>query len=470
VFGVVVGQTGPVLLTITTTHRPATDLGYLLFKHPAKAQSFTLSTGTAHVFYPRADEAECTAALLVEIDPIALVRGPGVALTQYVNDRPYAAGSMLAVAMRTVFRSAMTGRCDSRPELAEQAIPLRIHVPSLCARGGEEIVRRLFEPLGWRVETTTVPLDPEFEDWGDSRYVDLKLEGTLRLADALKQLYVLLPALDGDKHYWVGQDEADKLLTAGEGWLGDHPDRELITQRYLEHRKEYVTYTLERLAEFVDVPAEAEAQVTDVPGPLAVQRQESVLAALRAAGAHRVLDLGCGPGALLRLLMADPSFTEIVGLDVSTRALQIAERRLKLDRLPPHARERVQLRQSALTYADPSLAGYDAAVLMEVIEHVDEERLPALENAVFAVAKPRTVVVTTPNSEYNVRFETLDAGTFRHTDHRFEWTRAQFGAWASAVAERYGYAVRQLPVGPEDAQVGPPTQLAVFTTRKEVSV
>lgn len=472
VFAAVVRQTGSVLLTITTTHRPATDLGYLLFKHPAKAQSFALSTGTAHVFYPRADEDECTAALLVEIDPIALVRGPGVALTQYVNDRPYAAGSMLAVAMRSVFRSAMTGRCDSHPELAEQAIPLRIHVPSLCARGGEDVVRRLFEPLGWSVETTAVPLDPEFEDWGDSRYVDLKLEGTLRLADALKQLYVLLPALDGDKHYWVGQDEADKLLTAGEGWLGDHPDRELITQRYLEHRKEYVTYTLARLTELDDVPAEEEALVTAVPErpeSLAVQRQGSVLSALRAAGAHRVLDLGCGPGALLRLLMADPSFTEIVGLDVSTRALEIAERRLKLDRLPPQTRERIQLRQSALTYADPSLAGYDAAVLMEVIEHVDEERLPALENAVFAVAKPKTVVVTTPNSEYNVRFETLDAGTFRHTDHRFEWTRAQFGAWASAVAERYGYTVRQLPVGPEDDEVGPPTQLAVFTTREEVS-
>jgi 3' terminal RNA ribose 2'-O-methyltransferase Hen1 len=194
-----------------------------------------------------------------------------------------------------------------------------------------------------------------------------------------------------------------------------------------------------------------------------------VLAALRAAGAQRVLDLGCGSGALLRLLMADPAFTEILGVDVSTRALGIAARRLKLDSLPPHVSKRIHVRQSALTYADPSLAGYDAAVLMEVIEHVDEERLPALENAVFTVARPRTVVVTTPNSEYNVRFETLAADTFRHTDHRFEWTRAQFGDWTSGVAERNGYTVRHLPVGPEDAEVGPPTQLAVFTTREEVS-
>ncbi|MCU1687034.1 MAG: 3 terminal ribose 2-O-methyltransferase Hen1 [Amycolatopsis sp.] len=473
--GAGVGHTDAVLLTITTTHHPATDLGFLLFKHPQKAQSFELSTGTAHVFYPQADEHECTAALLVEIDPIALVRGYGTTLTQYVNDRPYAAGSMLAVALRTVFRSAMTGRCDAHPELAAQAIPLRIHVPSLCARGGDEIVRRLFEPLGWQVETTPVPLDPEFDDWGDSRYVDLRLEGTLRLADALNQLYILLPALDGDKHYWVGQDEADKLLTSGDGWLADHPDRALIAQRYLEHRKAYVTYALDRLAELDDVQPEEEAlvtedpEVTERPESLAVQRQGSVLAALRAAGAQRVLDLGCGSGALLRLLMADPAFTEILGVDVSTRALGIAARRLKLDSLPPHVSKRIHVRQSALTYADPSLAGYDAAVLMEVIEHVDEERLPALENAVFTVARPRTVVVTTPNSEYNVRFETLAADTFRHTDHRFEWTRAQFGDWTSGVAERNGYTVRHLPVGPEDAEVGPPTQLAVFTTREEVS-
>jgi 3' terminal RNA ribose 2'-O-methyltransferase Hen1 len=466
-------QTGPVLLTITTTRRPATDLGYLLFKHPDKAQSFPISAGTAHVFYPHATEDECTAALLVEIDPIALVRGAGTTLTQYVNDRPYAAGSQLAVALRTVFGTAMNGRCDALPELAEQAIPLRIHVPSLAAPGGPELVHRLFEPLGWSVETASVPLDPEFPEWGDSRYVDLNLTGTLRLADALKQLYVLLPTLDGAKHYWVSQDEADKLLRAGDDWLAGHPERELIANRYLVRHKPYVNYALTQLAEPDEVPAEAEPLVTEVPEqpqPLAVQRQDSVLAALRAAGAKRVLDLGCGGGALLRVLMRDSSFTEIVGLDVSAGALDMAERRLRLDQLPEQARARITLRQSALTYADPSLSGYDAAVLMEVIEHVDEERLPALEHAVFSVARPSTVIVTTPNSEYNVRFEFLPHGTFRHSDHRFEWTRAQFREWAGRVADQYGYQVRQLPVGPEDPETGPPTQLAVFTIRDKVAL
>lgn len=455
----------PVLLTITTTRNPATDLGFLLHKHPEKAQSVALSAGTAHVFYPEAAPGRCTAALFVEIDPVELVRGGGTSLTQYVNDRPYAGGSYLAVALRAAFTTALAGRCAARPELVDERFDLEIHLPSLSARGGPEVVHKLFEPLGWHVSATPIPLDPEFPQWGDSRYVDLRLTGTHRVADALRHLYVLLPALDGDKHYWVGQDEADKLLRAGDGWLAAHPERTLITNRYLERRRPVVAYALSRLAEADDVPAEAEALVTEVPDKpesLASQRHGSVLAALRAVGARRVLDLGCGSGALLRVLEQERSFTEIVGVDVSSSALRIAEKRLKEG-------SRVTLRQSALTYADPALAGFDAAVLMEVVEHVDADRLPALEHAVFGVAAPRTVLVTTPNAEYNRLFEFLPTGHFRHADHRFEWTRAEFRSWADGVATRRGYDVRYLPIGPEDQESGPPTQLAVFTTQKEVA-
>jgi 3' terminal RNA ribose 2'-O-methyltransferase Hen1 len=454
-----------VLLTITTTRNPATELGFLLHKHPEKAQSVALSAGTAHVFYPEASPERCTVALFVEIDPIELVRGGGTSLTQYVNDRPYAGGSYLAVALRAAFTTALAGRCAARPELVDEPFELAVGVPSLSARGGAEVVHKLFEPLGWRVATVPIPLDPHFPQWGESRYVDLTLTGTHRVADALRHLYVLLPALDGGKHYWVGQDEADKLLRAGEGWLAGHPERTLITNRYLDRRRPVVRYALSRLAESGDVPAETEAVVTELPDrpeSLASQRHGSVLAALRAAGARRVLDLGCGSGALLRVLEKDRSFTEIVGVDVSASALDIAEKRLKDD-------SRVTLRQSSLTYADPALAGYDAAVLMEVVEHVDEERLPALEHAVFGVAAPRTVLVTTPNAEYNRLFEFLPMEHFRHADHRFEWTRAEFRAWADGVAARNRYDVRYLPVGPEDQTSGPPTQLAVFTSSKEVA-
>ncbi|MEU6734795.1 3' terminal RNA ribose 2'-O-methyltransferase Hen1 [Streptomyces physcomitrii] len=474
-------------LTIETTgnsESPATDLGFLLHKHPGKAQAFSTSHGTAHVFYPEAEQQRCRAALLLEVDPAALVRrgkgkgrggAPDAALAQYVNDRPYAASSLLAVALSAVFSSALKGQCTARPELVERVLPLRIEVPVLPARGGAELVHALFGPLGWAVEAEPVPLDTEFPEWGDSRYVRLVLTGESTLAAALRHLYVLLPVLDDAKHYWVSPDEVDKLLRAGEGWLAEHPEQRLITDRYLARRRSLTEAAHERLElvrlaeaddreiEAVDNAVDEEVDTEERPVPLAVRRRTALLAALREAGAHRVLDLGCGQGQLVQELLKDPAFTEILGVDVSVRALTVAARRLKLDRLGERQASRVRLVQGSLTYTDARLKGYDAAVLSEVIEHLDLARLPALEYAVFGTARPGTVLVTTPNVEYNVRWETLPAGHARHGDHRFEWSREEFAAWADSVAEEYGYRVRIAPVGDEDPEVGAPTQLAVFT-------
>ncbi|MDO3706040.1 3' terminal RNA ribose 2'-O-methyltransferase Hen1 [Micromonospora sp. C28SCA-DRY-2] len=474
------------LLTLTTTHQPATDLGHLLVKHPDRAHSFDVPVGTAHVFYPEAGEQRCTAALLLDVDPLRLAGGrgrrrqpapEGFTLGRFVNDRPYAASSLLSSALSRVYRSALRGESRERPELARTPIPLEVNVPVLRCRGGADVAVRLFAPLGWAVSATAIPLDEQHPEWGDSRYVDLTLTGTVRVADALNHLYVLLPVLDDAKHYWVAPDEVDKLLRAGAGWLADHPERGMITRRYLAHRRALAGLALARLAEqrLADEPAAAEPDAVDetatedgVRQPsLAARRREAVLAVLTEAGASRVLDLGCGGGALLAALVGDRRFTEVVGTDVATHALALAARRLRLDRLPERQRDRVRLWQSALTYRDDRLRGYDAAVLMEVVEHVDPARLPALEDAVFGHARPGTVVVTTPNVEYNVRYEGLPAGRFRHPDHRFEWTRAEFAAWVDRVANAYGYRAEIRGVGDDDPQVGAPTQLAVFTRKEE---
>ena len=468
------------LLTITTTREPATDLGYLLHKHPDRLQSFTLASGQAHVFYPEATAERCTAALLLEVDPVALVRGPhtghptgpgagrGTELAEYVSDRPYAASSMLAVAIKEAFRTALTGRCDARPDLAAAPIPLQIRIPALRCRGGAQLAHETFTPLGWAVEASGQPYCPP--EWGDSPYVDLLLTGRNRLADALSHLYVLLPVLDDAKHYWVSTEEVDKLIRAGGDWLARHPARDLITRRYLAHRRALTRSALARLAEADDTdPAELDNAVPDAAAaddetakPLAVQRREAILAVLRETGARRVGDLGCGSGALTKDLLKDKTVERIVAVDVSARALQLAAR--TLDRRPAQGPDqRLRLFQSSLTYTDDRLTGLDAAVLMEVIEHVDPERLPALERAVFGFAAPATVVVSTPNAEYNVHFATLPPGAMRHGDHRFEWTRAQFRDWAEHVARTYRYDVRFLPVGHEHPDAGPPTQLAVFT-------
>ena len=464
------------LLTITTTHPPATDLGYLLYKHPAKLQSFELPFGQAHVFYPEATEQRCTAALLLQIDPIGLVRnrqgpaGEGFALRQYVNDRPYVASSFMSVAIANVFGTAMNGHSKERPELAESAIPLQAKLAVLPCRGGESLLHRLFEPLGYAVAAQGYPLDEHFPEWGDSRYYTVSLDATCRLRDLLAHLYVLIPVLDDDKHYWVGPDEVDKLLRVGDAWLPSHPERELIANRYLRHRRYLTREALARLTEDEGTPDPDETQAEHAQEETALeervslnsQRIGAVVAALKASGAIRVLDLGCGEGNLMRALLQDHAFEEIAGLDVSYRVLELARDRLNFDKLPPTQQARIKLMQGSLMYRDARLAGYDAAAVVEVIEHLDPPRLAAFERVVFEFARPRTVVVTTPNAEYNVKFGALPAGQFRHRDHRFEWTRAEFRQWANRVAGRFGYAARFLGVGPEDEAVGAPTQMGVF--------
>lgn len=192
------------------------------------------------------------------------------------------------------------------------------------------------------------------------------------------------------------------------------------------------------------------------------QRLGAVMAAVRGSGGRRVLDLGCGEGKLLRELLKDQQFEEIVGMDVSIRSLETARDRLKLDRMPERQAARIKLIHGSLIYRDRRLEGFDAAAVVEVVEHLDPPRLASFERAVFEFARPGTVVLTTPNREYNVTWENVGAERFRHPDHRFEWTRAEFQDWAEGVADRHGYTVRFLPIGPVDETLGSPTQMAVF--------
>lgn len=478
------------LLTLTNTQAPATDLGFLLHKHPERAQRYELSFGAAHVFYSEAGEARCTACLLVDVDPIELVRGKpktagGGLLDQYVNDRPYAASSFLSVAIGQVFSTALAGRCTGRPELAAQPLPLTARLPVTPARGAEDLVPALFEPLGYEVEMGRVPLDERFPEWGDSAYVSLSLSATMRVKDLLSHLYVLLPVLDNAKHYWVGQDELEKLLRHGADWLAGHPEKARIARRYLRHRWSLAREALARLEVVEDDALEptpdqldggadaadaadlasitAEEAAVEAPVALNETRLLSVMAQLEDAGVETLVDLGCGDGKLLSRLLKQHRFKRLVGLDVSARALEIAAERLRLDRLPPRLRERVQLLHGGLTYRDARIEGFDAATAIEVVEHLDEGRLAAFERVLFECARPRLVVVTTPNIEYNVNYESLPAGRLRHPDHRFEWTRAELAAWARRVAATFGYGVAFFPVGEVDGALGPPTQMAVFT-------
>ena len=456
----------------------AGDLGFLLHKHPDRHQVFDVSCGRAHVLYPEVSAERCTAALLLEVDPDALARLRGsrpddaFSLGQFVNDRAYATSSLLASAMHAVFRTAMAGRCDARQHLADAPLDLEVAVPALTCRGGADLARRLLAPLGWQVGASPIALDPLHPEWGEAPYVDLHLRGALRLADALSHLYVMVPVLDDAKHHWVTTDEVDKLVRAGAGWLADHPERALITRRYLKHQRSLVVDAAARLEEIEAVAEGLDGAAVDVfdgpttATPLWRLRLDAVLAALRAAGATAVADLGCGEGRLVAALLDDPRTTRVLGVDVSARELARAEKNLHLDRRGDRERARVELLQGSAVHRDERLVGLDAIVLSEVVEHVDPERLPALVDAVFAAARPTTVVVTTPNVEHNARYERdggLAPGQMRHADHRFEWTRAQMRSWAETVGAEHGYEVAFSGVGQDDPDLGAPTQMAVLT-------
>jgi 3' terminal RNA ribose 2'-O-methyltransferase Hen1 len=268
----------------------------------------------------------------------------------------------------------------------------------------------------------------------------------------------------------VGENEVDKLLAKAKDWLPAHPEKEAIVRRYLRNQRWLADVALEKLVEedspdFIQTEEEAPQQEESLEKKISLneERMNTVLEILKAHNIHRVLDLGCGEGKLLRLLMKERSFEEIVGMDVSHRALEIASERLRLEEMPVKRREKIKLLHGSLCYRDKRLEGYDGAALVEVIEHLDQARLAVLERVVFEFVHSPVILVTTPNSEYNVRFENMKPGQFRHNDHRFEWTRAEFQEWAKRIGGRFGYSVTFKPIGPEDPTVGPPTQMGIFT-------
>ncbi len=463
------------LLTISTTHKPATDLGYLLHKHPDRLQTFDLSFGKAHVYYPEATGERCTAALQLEIDPIGLVRRAGSrgrqrSLQHYVNDRPYAASSFLSVAINKVFRSAFAGRGGGKQDLAATEIPLEATVHCLRNLGDPSLIQRLFEPLGYAVGIQPYPLDSGFDDWGNSPYFTITIKGVKRLGELLRHLYVLIPVFDNEKHYWVGDDEVEKLLRLGENWLESHPEKALIASRYLKSQRSLARAALERLT-VEDGASESRQegrlnseQVLEAPLRLNELRLRAIVEAVKAIRASNVVDLGCGEGKLIGALQEIRELERIVGLDVSSTALEIAERRLRLQELPDNRRRRIKLMHGSLTYRDSRLNGFDVAVAAEVVEHIDPDRLGAFERSIFEFSRPGAVIVTTPNAEYNASFKGMKPGQMRHPDHRFEWTRAEFQAWCTQVCGKYGYGVEHQGVGDAHPDLGPPTQMAVFKT------
>ena len=458
------------LLTITYKGKNTQELGFLLHKNPDRAQQFELAYGKAYVFYPEVSDESTTAALLLDIDPLDLARGKvgsrDGGLFDYVNDRPYAATSFLSTAMVRIFGTAMNGKCDKRQELADTPLDLTARLASLKDNGDTELAKQLFEPLGYTVTVSRTQLDEKFPEWGISPYIDLTISGKVKLSELLNHIYVLIPVFDKQKHYYMAEDEIKKLLEHGEGWLADHPQKEKITRRYFTARRSYARRAMDILNENEGadtVEEEQEAPEKEVFTPLNTQRMETVRDAVLASGAASVIDLGCGECRLTSLLLNEQQIRRVAACDVSVSVLEKAAQRLHLDRMQPARRNKLTLMQASLTYRDKRFEGYDCACVVEVIEHIEPMRIPAFERAVFEFAAPQTVILTTPNREYNANYEHMEENALRHGDHRFEWTREEFRAWTEKICEKFGYSCEISGIGTNDEKLGTPTQMAVFT-------
>ncbi|MCR5806816.1 MAG: 3' terminal RNA ribose 2'-O-methyltransferase Hen1 [Oscillospiraceae bacterium] len=464
------------LITITYKGNNTQELGFLLHKNPERAQQFELSYGKAYVFYPQVSDECTTAALLLDIDPIDLARGKVGSteggLFDYVNDRPYASTSFMSNAIVRIFGTAMSGRCDKRQELADTPLDLTCCIYALRDNGDEELVHELFGPLGYTVETKRGVLDDRFPEWGSSPYIDLTISGKVKLFELLNHIYVLIPVFDKQKHYFTDEDEIKKLLDHGKGWLEDHPYKEKIARRYFAVKKSYARKALDILLSYENEEntddniiddTSIEPQTKEIHTPLNTQRMETVRDAVLESGAASVLDLGCGECRLTSLLLNEQQIRRITACDVSVNVLEKAAKRLHLDRMNEHRKNKLELIQGSLTYKDKRFEGFDCVCVVEVIEHIDPMRITSFERNVFEFAAPHTVILTTPNREYNVNYEHMEENDLRHGDHRFEWTHAEFREWTEHICSKFGYTCELRGIGDVDEKYGTPTQMAVFT-------
>lgn len=459
------------LINITVTGENAKALSYILWKNPDHIFDREFSSGHVVVFFSEYSNQKATASLLVLVDSVGMVRSEwGRISSSYVDHRPYAASSIASVALKEAYSSAFAGKSETAEidAVIKQKLPVEIELSSVWVKGGVQSIHDFFEPLGYAVNAEKLLYESKWLK-SDSCVFNVTLTGMQTILDLLRHLYVLLPALDNKKHYFVNENEIVKLLSHGEGWLETHPYKERIVSRYLIHRHNLIEEALEQLAEEVqDEETEENAagaeEAMERPIRLQEERLQTALAVMRTLDPAplKIGDIGCGSGDFIRLIENDRAFSEVIGMDVSSKVLQIAEKRLHLDRRNAWQSPKISLIHGSLAYKDSRLKGLDAVLMFEVIEHIDAIKLPVVEYNIFEFLTPGYVMVSTPNKEYNQLFPSLEKNALRHRDHRFEWTRDEFRQWAGAVTAKYPYEVDFFQVGPRDDNLGAPTQMAVF--------
>ncbi|WP_407270561.1 3' terminal RNA ribose 2'-O-methyltransferase Hen1 [Radiobacillus sp. PE A8.2] len=439
-------------LTIHATGENVQVLSFLLAKNPTNLYERESKGHLVRMFYSKFMPSEVEATIFVTPDSIELVKNNNNAydITHYINDREFAVSSIFTSLIRSALATALNGNTKEEYQAwVKHCFPFTFGFGPVSTDLSDEQITNLFEPLGYEIDIEKRELDYDFSLKTTNHVRYINIHGTTTLQTGLRQLFVLIPVLDNYKHYYIDEKEIDKLQRYGEGWLDQHPSKDMIIRRALRFKELYS-----------QLEDKVEQQETTPKVRLNELRYQKIAETVQQLTDRKsIVDFGSGEGKLAYKLGFVSGVEEILAVEPSETATTRAIARFE------HGESEVGFVSptpvwGSLYYFDQRLVNKDVIILCEVIEHIDEYRLPKIIQTILQKYQPRALIITTPNSEYNNVYE-LDQA-YRHSDHRFEWTRNQFQACCTAATEQHPYRLHFDGIGEEHPSFGQPTQMCTF--------
>ncbi|TDL78499.1 3' terminal RNA ribose 2'-O-methyltransferase Hen1 [Peribacillus frigoritolerans] len=446
-------------LTIKATGDNVKAISYLLSKNPNNLYERNHKGHLVRLFYSKFEETELEVTIFVTPDPIDLVKNNSNSydITHYINDREFAVSSLFCSFIRSALGTALNGQPkEEYSEWVNYRFSFQFEFGPVVSSLSDKQLKDLFEPIGYEVAISRPDIEYSFEMKDKSSARSICLKGMKTLQNGLRQLFVLIPVIDNYKHYYIDDKEIEKLERYGEGWLEDHPKRDYIYRQSLRFKEIFSIVENKKTEEKKEEKIE-KVRLNDL-------RYEKIIDFVNQMKPRSIVDFGSGEGKLsVRLGFAD-GVKEIMAVEPSQSAtLKAIERFDKVKN-----KEKFVVPETiwgSLFYYDERLKGKDVMILCEVIEHIDEFRLPKVLDTILHDYQPNALIITTPNREYNEIYDMEDH--FRHNDHRFEWTRAEFRHWCEERNHRKIYDLQFEGIGEEHDRHGFPTQMCVFVRKED---
>lgn len=441
-------------LTIRATGDNVKAISYLVSKNPENLYERNQKGHLVRMFYSKFADKELEMTVFVTPDPLELMQNKSNSfdITHYINDREFAVSSIFCSFIRSALGTALNGQ--PKEEYAQwvgHEFPFVLELGPVASTLSDQQLKDLFEPMGYQVDIERPEIHYSFQLKESSTVRTLTLTGYQTLQNSLRHLFVLIPVIDNYKHYFIDEKEIEKLERYGDGWLEEHPMREMIYRQALRFKEIY------SLVESPNTEEKPEEPVRKVR--LNEMRYEKIVETAKLLKPNSIVDFGSGEGKLAVQLGFINGVQEVLAVEPSQAATLKAVKRF----------EKVKDRSSfiepttlwgSLFYYDERLKGKDLIILCEVIEHIDAQRLPKAFDTILNLYAPESLIITTPNQEYNEIYDMEDH--FRHDDHRFEWTRQEFQEWCKARNHLDLYELEFSGIGEENLNQGFPTQMCVF--------